>query len=149
MNNLEDDSCRKIFFEKLETVLQTPLHLAQRNKRTDKSRIAQICSKKANSEQTNDLTRYLEDFIITISDLMIYFFVAKILTKLENAKSELEMNYRNVCKWFILMQNDEHIFGTFSFSQHKKIQFNLNDEICLNEKFELIQIQDEDQKLEW
>ena len=69
----------------------------------------------------------------------IYFFLAKILIKLENAKSELELNYKNVCKWFILMQNDEHIFGTFSFSQHKKIQFNLNDEICLNKKFELIQ----------
>ena len=134
---MNDAFGRKSFFENIEITLETPLHLAHRNKKTDKPRNAQI--------NGNDVNRYLEDFVITISDLLIYCSLTKMLNKLECIKSELETNYHRICKWYMLMQNDEQVFKAFSTGP--KIQFNLINEQELSKKFEKINIQDgEDEK---
>ena len=119
LNDLNDSTLRKIFFDTIETVLDKPLHLADRNKR-------------ANSQlqlKTSEKPRYLEDFMIAISDLLIYFFLSEILFKLNCVKSELTLSYPNICKWYLLMQSNEKIYEAFDLRFKEKLLF--EDKMCL------------------
>ena len=93
------------------------MHLADRNKKV-------ATQTNSNKHSDNDIKpRYLEDFVITISDLLIYFFITRIIFKLDSVKCELASNYANISKWFMLMQSDENIFDTFGLRLTEKIEF--------------------------
>ena len=138
---------RKLFLDAIEETLKKPLHLAHRNKKTDKKRAEQIqlnITSALKTEFDNETKRYLEDFVITISDLMVYFFLTRILTNLDSVKSVLMSDYKNICKWYLLMQNDEQIFRVFSQGLKDKVQFDENSEINLHNNFEKIDINNTD-----
>jgi len=93
------------------------LHLADRNKKV-------ATQTHSNKNSDNDAKpRYLEDLVITISDLLIYFFITRIIFKLDSVKCEMASNYPNICKWYMLMQSDDNIFDAFGLKLTEKIEF--------------------------
>ena len=94
------------------------MHLADRNKK--------VATQRSNSNKHSDndtKPRYLEDLVITISDLLIYFFITRIIFKLDSVKCELASNYANISKWYMLMQSDDNIFDAFGLKLTEKIEF--------------------------
>ena len=84
-------------------------------------------NKKSNSQTTNP--RYLEDFHITISDLIIFYYVTLVLKKCKNFhKVELEAKYHLVCAWYNNMKLDENVRKYFLKELKPADDFQLSDQ---------------------
>lgn len=108
-NNLNDLNIKETldyYFEKVyeaRITARSPLSLHNRNKKV----------KDTNSSLKNN-PRYLEDFVITISDLIIFYYITLMLNKCNNAyKTELENKFSLICDWYNQMKLDENVTNSF------------------------------------
>lgn len=108
-NNLNDLNIKETFeyyFEKIyeaRITARSPLSLHNRNKKV----------KDTNPSLKNN-PRYLEDFVITISDLIIFYYITLMLNKCNNAyKAELEKKFGLICDWYNQMKLDENVTNSF------------------------------------
>ena len=90
---------RNEYLNKLEQTLSQKLCLAHRDKRSAKDRAAQL-------ESANTHKRYLEDYFMTISDMIVFFFLTQLLNEHVDLKQELENKYSHICAWYQLMLDD-------------------------------------------
>ena len=92
------------YLNKLEQTLTEKLCLAHRDKKSAKSRAAQL-------ESANSDKRYLEDYFMTISDMIVFYFLTQLLNDHVEVQKVLEDKYSHICVWYQLMLED------FKFSQ--------------------------------
>jgi hypothetical protein len=109
VNEMEDSETRAKFFYTIETTLQRPLKLADRGKVERKWR-------QSNQDST---IRFMEDYFITISDLILFFFVHECANKSDMIRAELKTNYKHIAKWYVHMSNDHSIKEKFLKSQQE------------------------------
>ena len=83
------------FFESINETLRTPLQLASRNKKSILSRKQSTI----NDEKSMN-KRFLQDYFITISDLILFYYVTKILNESPNIKNIVEEKYTEICVWY-------------------------------------------------
>jgi hypothetical protein len=102
-NNLNDSDLRFNYFQTIDQTLSKPLELANRNRKLNKEREKLLSNKNI---------RYMEDHFVTISDLILFFFICLILNKDNEIKNELN-KYKNINEWFRNMSNDSRILKSF------------------------------------
>lgn len=111
-------SLKREFFDTIELNLNKPLKLANTKER----------SKQKFNDQSD---RYLEDRMITLSDLILFYHVNRILEKCTTLKTELELNYKLTCSWYNKLAKIDSIRA--SFTENKLTELCLSEESNLNE----------------
>jgi hypothetical protein len=93
------------FLDKIESCLDGKLKIASYPKKKAKQRLYKI------QTEENHLRgkRFLEDHFMTISDIIIFFFINKSIHKFLFLKFEIETSYKKICEWYNLMLDDENI----------------------------------------
>lgn len=129
-DNLNDLKLRNNFFQSIDQTLNKPLELANRNRKLNKEREKLLLNKNI---------RFMEDHFITISDMILFFFICLIINKDSEIKNELT-KYKSIIEWFQNMYNDSKITNSF-INLHKfeiLSGFDIHDEINTeNESVEL------------
>lgn len=116
----------KEYFQQIQDVLRKPLALATRNSKDIKQR-----SEKLKLEANSNLSkfgerRFLEDHFMTISDMIVFFFLTLILGKKEGLVEEIQNNYPEICLWYEQMKRDLSFLKAFSQNLFVNT-FNLDD----------------------
>jgi hypothetical protein len=96
------------FFDKIESTLSEPLKLACIRKSKEKAKNIFL---KENDYEKHE--RFLEDYFITISDLILFFFIERILCQYSSVKKELELKYKRICEWFMRMKQNSKVKNLF------------------------------------
>ena len=113
INDPETVELRKQFFKKIDETLRSPLQLACRNKRSFLNR---------KSDNQDNKKHFLQDYFITLSDLMIFYFVTKILNDSEETKKMVEEDFASVCFWYNQVKMDSKITEAFLIDM-KPVEF--------------------------
>ncbi len=96
--------------ERIHEVLERPLALANRSLKDQKQR------SQALKEEINE-RRFLEDYFITIADLIVFYFLTLIFNRSNDRKAELvreiERKYTLICAWYEQMKTDQIVKAAF------------------------------------
>jgi hypothetical protein len=130
---------RDEFFEKIESSLSQTLKIACYPKKKAKQRITKLNSTEYGRKIFRE--RFLEDHFMTISDLIILYFVNNSVVVHPFLKTEIENNFEKICDWYSLMLKDENIkkyfcnYKTASLKYYQLIKPNIQTckETKLNE----------------
>lgn len=123
VNKMDDSDMRVRFFHTIETTLQRPLKLADRGK----------VERKWRQSNRNSNIRFMEDYFITISDLILFFFVHECANQSDMIRTELRTNFKETCKWYVNMSTDPNIKEKFLKSESQWCEFYSENEATPNE----------------
>ena len=108
------DFVKAEFFDKIEGTLRESLKIACYPKSKARERSGRLVASQ----------RYLEDHFITISDLILFYFMSNVIQEHATLKSELERSYERICSWYASMKNDSGIRKSFlDFDQQPSLVF--------------------------
>ena len=96
VSNLASTDLLNEFLTKIHEVLESPLVLANRNIKVHKDKNDQLKSEE--NFRIGDC-RFLEDYFLTIADIIVFYFLTLILNKCKEVARELENNYSLICLW--------------------------------------------------
>lgn len=121
-DRLAEEFVKREFFDPIETTLKEPLKLAHQSKKKQRERNKFIEEDK----------RFLEDYFITISDLLLFYFVHHIVESYEHLRRLIETKYQRICEWYEQMSSDESVKRAFITDQVvgllKKCSIDCSDE---------------------
>ncbi len=123
VNEMDDFETRTKFFNTIETTLKRPLKLADRGK----------AERKWRQSNKNSNLRFMEDYFITISDLILFFFIHECANNSDMIRTELINNYKHISKWYSHMSNDQKIKKSFLNSNGLLSEFYSENEENSNE----------------
>jgi hypothetical protein len=99
------------FFADLEAILASPLVLAHRNQKSNRIRKTNLQNSPA------EPSRYFEDIFITIADLILFYYVSRIIeASLFGVK--ILQSYSSLLKWYTLMSQDINVVSAYLNSLH-------------------------------
>ena len=105
------------FFTKIEAVLSKPLELAHRSRKENKQRGNLLAASLSTTALTSTTQRYLEDYFATISDLIVFYVLSRIIEHsphiLDDGDGKLGVHVKRTLDWYALMCRDKAINASF------------------------------------